>query len=383
MDHMLNLRIVHIIEATLSGTGRHVLDIVESCASYVRELYLVHSLKRADATYQARLARIPQTVQIDEISMEHTISPLADLRSTLALIAYLRCRRPIDIVHTHSSKAGVIGSLAARLSGVRHIIFTPNAFASAGARGLKRQIYLNLERLCGLLSTCVVAVSPEEYDYALHQRIVPRRRLRMIANGIRPPDLSSHEANRRQIREAWRLDPQTRLIGSVGRLAAQKDPLLFIELIARRARRYSAHEEMYLMVGDGELASQIRAKISEYGLEKRVIMTGFRSDVDSLLASLDVFVLHSRYEGMPYIILEAMGHGLPIVSTHVSGVVDPLRDGGLIVEVGDVAGLDKALDQLINPERRRQFGRANRQRLERHFSLDHMITSLLQLYSGL
>ncbi len=378
---MVDLRVVHIIEATLGGTGRHVLDIIESCAARgMPGLYLVHSLRRADTTYRARLAHLPKTVRVNEISMEREILPLVDLQSTLALVTYLRSRGVIDVVHTHSSKAGAIGSLAARISGVRRIIFTPNGFASAGAKGRRRRIYLNLERVCSLLAHYVVAVSPEEYNYALRQRIVPHRRLYMIPNGICPPDLSNYETDRRQLRAAWGIRPDTRLIGSIGRLTAQKAPLLFVELAARRARRYTADEEMYLMAGDGELASEVRTKIRNYGIESRVIMAGFRTDVNAVLASLDIFVLHSYYEGMPYTVLEAMGHRLPIVSTRVAGVTDPLRDGGLIVEIGDVAGLDEALDQLICPERRRELGEANRRRLERHFALEHMIQSLLQLY---
>ncbi|MCG8353276.1 MAG: glycosyltransferase, partial [Chloroflexales bacterium] len=163
---------------------------------------------------------------------------------------------------------------------------------------------------------------------------------------------------------------------------AQKDPLLFIELASRRARRYSADEERYLVVGDGELAPRLRERIAGCELGDRVIMAGFRTDVDAVLDSLDVFVLHSRYEGMPYTILEAMGHALPIVTTRVAGVADPLRDGGLIVEIGDVTGLDAALDHLVNSERQRELGTANRSRLEQHFSLEKMIAALLEIYCG-
>ena len=381
--NVARLRVIQIIEATLGGAGRHVLDILEAgSACWLIDLHLLHSLRRADATYCRRIARLPCTVTQRTAPMQREIHPHRDLAALLNIVAYLRRHGPFDVVHLHSSKAGALGSFAGRLTGARRIVFTPNAFASAGAQGKQRQLYLSLERLCGRLAHVVVAVSPEEYDYALNLGIAPASRLRMIPNSIKLPDLANAPANRTRLRDAWGVAPHTRLIGSVGRLTAQKDPLLFIELASRRARRYSADEESYLVVGDGELASQLRERITACELRDRVIMAGFRTDVDAVLDSLDVFVLHSRYEGMPYTILEAMGHALPIITTRVAGVADPLRDGGLIVEIGDVAGLDAALDHQVNSERRRELGTANRSRLEQHFSLEKMIAALLEIYCG-
>lgn len=378
---MSDLRIAHIIEATLGGTGRHVLDILETCAARgMGDLHLIHSLQRCDATYRFRLARLSPAVRVAEIPMCRAIRPLVDLRAAFALTAYLRRHGPFDAIHLHSSKAAALGGVAGRISGMRRIVFTPNAFASSGAVGLKRLLYLNLERLCGRLAHIVVAVSPEERTYAIHQRIASPQRIRLIPNSIPLPDTTAREANRARLRARWGVAPTTRLIGSVGRLTAQKDPMLFIELVARRARRYGPADERYLVVGDGELGGQLRERIAANELDSRVVLAGFRTDIDAVLDSLDVFVLHSRYEGMPYTVLEAMGHELPVVTTRVAGVADALGEDGLVVEVGDLAGLDAAIDRLLDPLQRRSLGLANRRRLERHYSLDAMVNALLEIY---
>lgn len=377
------LRIVQIIEATLGGTGRHVLDIIEALYSrHITDVHLIHSLHRADATYQRRMAGLPCGLCVRPVHMQRAIHPSSDLAALLAITAYLRHVAPVDAVHVHSSKAGALGAMAARLAGVPRIVFTPNAFASSGATGRQRQIYLALERICGYLAHAVVAVSQEEYDYAIKQRIAPAHRLHMVPNSIRPPDPTAFQCDRERLRVGWGIASTTRLIGSIGRLTAQKDPLLFVEVIARRASRFAADEEMYLIGGDGELFADIRAAVMRHGLANRVILAGFRTDVDAVLASLDIYVLHSRYEGMPYTVLEAMGHALPIVTTRVAGVAEPLRDGGIIVEIGDAAALDAALDQLCDPQRRVTMGTANQYRLAADYSIGAMINALLTIYQG-
>jgi glycosyltransferase involved in cell wall biosynthesis len=172
------------------------------------------------------------------------------------------------------------------------------------------------------------------------------------------------------------------LIGSIGRLSYQKDPLLFVELAARRAEKYSLAEEQYVMVGEGDLAEQIKSLVEQHELVDRVHLLGFRSDVDTILAALDIYMMHSRYEGMPYALLEAMGHALPIISTKVWGVTELLRDGGILTDIGDLDGLDIALDRLLNKDERERMGQANRRRLEQEYSFQKMLNTVVSIYTS-
>jgi glycosyltransferase involved in cell wall biosynthesis len=376
------MKVAQIIESTLGGTGRHVLDIIDGLYNRgVDKIHLIHSLNRADATYLNRLKHSRPWLTTYEVRMYREISPIADMAAAWQIATYLKHKGSFDVVHVHSSKAGAVGSLAARLVGVPRIVFTPNAFVSFGTSGFRGWLYLQFERLCGQLAHRVVAVSNEEQAYALVQGIASMSRLSVIPNGIIPPDLSVYSTARSRLRAEWGIAENTRLIGSIGRLTAQKDPLLFVEVAARRALRFTANEEMYVMGGTGELENEVKTLIAKRGLEGRVMPIGFRTDMDAVLSSLDVYVLHSRYEGMPLTVLEAMGHALSVVSTKVSGVAEPLQGGGILVEPGDAAALDNALDQLIEPIVREAMGKSNRTRLEANYSVTSMIDSLLQVYS--
>jgi glycosyltransferase involved in cell wall biosynthesis len=250
-----------------------------------------------------------------------------------------------------------------------------------GLGGAKKKLYQFVEKCCAALCHHLVAVSAQERDYIVRHRLAPPKKIVVIPNGI---PVNAHDRpdipQSSQLRQQLGIGPETRLIGSIGRLTAQKDPLAFVELVARRASRYDANSECYLMAGDGDLEPEVLRAIERAGLGDRLRFLGFRSDVDELMAALDIYVLHSRYEGMPYIVLEAMGHGLPIVSTRVAGVTEPLAEGGILVEVGDVAALDRAVEKLVDPLLRQRLGQANCDRLEKHYSLPGMLGALSDLY---
>ncbi|NJN67444.1 MAG: glycosyltransferase family 4 protein [Chloroflexaceae bacterium] len=383
------LRIAQVVEATLAGVGRHVLDVTggllrQNQPAEPYDIHLLHSLRRADARYRARLQPLIPHIRVGDIRMEREIRPLADTRSVVALTRYLRQHGPFDVVHVHSSKAAAVGGVAARLAGARRIVYTPHAFVSAGTTGRRRAMYLALERVCGHLAHRVVAVSQDEYAYACTNRIVSSERLSVVPNRVELPDLNRHPADRARLRQEWGLAESTRLVGSIGRLSAQKDPLLFVEVAARRAQRYPSSEEQYVIVGDGELMPDVRAAIDRAGLHQRMIVAGFRTDMDAVYACLDVFVLHSRYEGMPYTVLEAMGHARPVVATRVSGIAELLGNNGnsLIVAPGSADELDAALEHLVDPGTRQESGHQHRARLEQHYPLEAMIDRLLEVYQG-
>jgi glycosyltransferase involved in cell wall biosynthesis len=378
---MSRIKIAQIIESTSGGAGRHVIDILTYLAQDQRfEVHLLHSAGRMDGRYRLGLEQLGNRIIVHEVPMVRQIQPGLDWHGMWAIRKYLRQQGSFRAVHLHSAKAGAIGAVAARLLGIPQIVFTPHAFYSMGLSGNKQKIFQAAEKVCGLLCHKLVAVSEEESSYMLRYRLVNKSKLHVVANAIEPIDLAKSQANGQRLRQKLGIAPTTRAIGSIGRLTVQKNPLMFVEMVARRAQRYTAAEECYVMAGDGDMEAEVLAAIDRYNLRDRVIFLGFRSDVDDLLAALDIYVLNSLYEGMPYIILEAMGNALPIVSTNVAGVLDPLRDGGILVKVGNVVGLDQALDKLVDPQLRQEMGLANRRRLEQSYSIDGMMQSLINLY---
>jgi glycosyltransferase involved in cell wall biosynthesis len=378
------VKVAQILESAGGGVGRHAIDLVSTLGEDSRfEVHLVHSAERMDERYRLGMGAFASSVRVQEITMTRAIQPGRDLRDLLAIYSYLRQHGPFAAVHVHSSKAGAIGALAARLAGVPEVVFTPHAFYSMGLEGNKKKLYQFVEKCCTAFCHHLVAVSAQERDYIVRHRLAPRKKIVVVPNGIpvTPNNrLDLESSNRLRLRQELGIGPQTRLIGSIGRLTAQKDPLAFVELVARRASRYDADAECYLMAGNGDLEPEVLGAIKRAGLGDRLRFLGFRADVDELMAALDIYVLHSRYEGMPYIVLEAMGHGLPIVSTRVAGVTEPLAGGGILVEVGDVAALDRAVEELVDSELRQRLGRINRDRLEKYYSLPGMVGALSDLY---
>jgi glycosyltransferase involved in cell wall biosynthesis len=380
---MAKIRIAYIFEPTSGGMGRHVLDLVTELSKNPEfEVHLIHSLKRADNKYMDRLSALGKHITVHEVPMLRQISLIEDTTALFGILNCLSSFGPFDVVHSHCSKAGAIGSFAARLASVPKIVFTPHAYHSVGLSGWKQQIYQFLETLCGMLCHHIVVVAPEEKSYALEYKLAPIEKICLIYNGIKVPDLSNFQCDRQRIRQNLNLADHTRLIGSIGRLSYQKDPLLFIELAARRAKKYSLAEEQYVMLGEGELGEQIKSLVEQYKLVDRVHLLGFRSDVHTILAALDIYVMHSRYEGMPYAVLEAMGHALPIISTKVWGVTELLQDGGILTDIGDLDGLDMAIDRLLNKDAREQMGQANRQRLEQQYSFENMLNAVMNIYTS-
>jgi glycosyltransferase involved in cell wall biosynthesis len=378
---MSRIKIAQIIESTGGGSGRHVIDILTGLSQDRRfEVHLIHSAGRMDDRYRLGLEQLGDRIKVHQVPMVRQIKPGLDWQGMWAIRKYLQQQGPFQAVHLHSAKAGAIGAMAARLSGISKIVFTPHAFHSMGLNGNKQKIYQAAEKICGLLCHKLIAVSGEESSYMLRHRLINKSKLHVIANAIEPINLAKSRANGQRLRHKLGIAPSTRTIGNIGRLTIQKNPLMFIEMVARRSQHYSAAEECYVMAGDGDMESEVLAALDHYRIRDRVLFLGFRSDVDNLLAALDIYVLNSLYEGMPYIILEAMGNALPIISTDVAGVLDPLRDGGILVPVGDVFALDAALDQLVDPQRRQEMGAANRRRLEQSYSIDGMMQSLINLY---
>ena len=265
-------------------------------------------------------------------------------RDTQVLGALYRMMRKgrFDLVHAHSSKAGLLGRLAARAAGVPSVVFTSHGWPFSQGRSFwKRSLLAFLERLAGYLTNSIVCVSEYERQLALKCKVARSRKLVTIHNGL--PLQTGRSLGRTTVRWEIGLAESDVAITMIARLSPPKDPGTLLQASLRLPR---AGWKM-LLVGDGPLSLRAADFIGAHGLSDRVRLMGARTDIVDLLAASDIFVLSSRSEGLPLAIIEAMMAGLPVVATRVGGVAELVEDGvtGYLVSPRDPAALATALWQ--------------------------------------
>lgn len=297
------------------------------------------------------------------------LHPLRDLRALWEVVGLLRRVRP-HLVHAHTSKAGFLGRLAARAVGIRSL-FTAHGWAFAeGVPEGQRRLALLLERWAGRWGDGVIAVSEADRALALRYGVLPPEKVVVVHNGV--PD-TPYRANPRG-------EPPRMVM--VARFAPPKDHALLL----RALHRLKGLPWTLDLVGDGPLLEKVKALAGNLGLADRVRFLGARRDVDRVLAEAQVFVLASRWEGLPLSVLEAMRAGLPVVATEVGGVGEAVVEGvtGFLVPRGDEEALSQKLRLLLqDPRLREQMGRAGRKRYEEAFTLEETVRATWDVYREL
>jgi glycosyltransferase involved in cell wall biosynthesis len=285
---------------------------------------------------------------------------------------------PPDVIHAHAGLPGVLFSIAARRSNGRRVPIVVGSQRSwrslyrfPGGGVLSRLMY----QLLRLSADEIIAVSEGlRREFVRHG--IPATRCHLIPNGV---DLALFEAA-----ESGAVTPApggARIVGTTGRLVDQKGMDVFIEAAARISAQ--APDVRFWIVGDGPLRRRCRAHIDALDLTDRVSLLGERSDVASLLAQMTVFVSASRWEGMPYALLEALAARRPVVATRVLGSAELIVDGvhGLLAPPDDPAALSAAVVDLLNdPARAQMLGQAGRRWVETQYSLRVMADKITALY---
>lgn len=334
------LRVALVAEATSAGVGRHFQDLAEGLAADGVDVVGIYSPARVDKQFQARLdsGRLPP---MHSLPMRRAIHPL-DLFDCNNLINLLRKLQPLDLVHGHSSKGGALARLAARWLKLPSV-YTPNAFVTVDPQlpDWKRVVYGQAEKTLGAMGDAIICVSHEEFEEGLRLGI-PRGKLHVVANGIAAPQLPA----RAELRRSWGLDDSHFVIGFVGRFNPQKAPERMLEAFSYVSRPFP-HARL-VMVGKGPLEEQLRRQALNAGVDDRIVWLG-EYPGQQAMAGFDVFCLTSRYEGMPYVLLEALAAGLPIISTPVGGATMMIEPGvsGLIADAEKPLDYPRALHRLL------------------------------------
>ena len=329
--------------------------------------------------------RIPDLEVITLPELGRRIHVVGDLMTLVRLILLFRRYRP-KIVHTHSSKAGILGRWAAWCAGVPVIIHTIHGYGITPAQspGVQRFLML-LERVTGWITTHCVSVAEADIERGRQWGFF-KKNVSLIRPGIDPRPFHGHvgRETRERIRHEFGAGPNTWLIGTVACLKPQKAPGDFIA-VAKQVCEIIPHAK-FVLIGDGELRPMVESLMEQLQLQNRVYLAGWRRDVPACLSAMDAFVLTSRWEGLPRAILEARAAGLPIVATKVGGVEEAIMDyrDGTLVEAGAVDALSAALLRLHQRENGSPSGKSRWVKpLPKEFHIEEMVKEYEALYCEL
>ncbi len=329
--------------------------------------------------------RIPGVQTIIVPSLGRRIHAVSDLFALFTLAKLFRRLRPA-IVHTHSSKAGILGRWAAWIARVPIIVHTVHGFGITPAQPQWLQrVLVRLERMTGRITTHWVTVAQADAHQGRRWRLFEEN-VSVIRPGIdpRPFQAPIQPALRARSREEFGAGPGTQLIGTVACLKPQKAPEDFV-LVAKRVCE-AMPQARFVLIGDGELRPRIEALIQQHGLQGRVRLTGWRRDVDMAMKAFDALLLTSHWEGLPRVILEASAAGVPIVATKVGGVDEVVTNGPdvRLCEAGNIEGLAAGLGEILQrPEQAARSTAENREALPKEFHIEEMVKQYQSLYDRL
>ena len=370
------LRVAQVVTRFMAGAGGVALRGALALDPEQYEIAFITGEGDEDLMAKARAAG-HEVVLLPHLRSE--IAPRDDRRALADLQA---CLKGFDVVHTHSSKAGALGRLAAHRLEIGRIVHTFHGFPFHQFQSWpRRSAYIQIERSVGRFTDVFLAVGPAVAAEAVTRRIAPPERIRTIgvalAKALNPPG----PLDRAEARRILGVPPGMQVVGTVGRLAFQKAPEDFVHALAGLRRS----DVFGVWIGGGPLRAKTERIARKLGLADRMLFTGERHDVEALLPGIDVFAMASRYEGLPCAIVEAMSAGLPVVATAVNAVPDVVIAGetGLLAPPGMPDLLGRAIGHLLdNPAYAARLGAAGRERLGEELSPVALGAVLGEAYRG-
>jgi glycosyltransferase involved in cell wall biosynthesis len=310
------------------------------------------------------------------------VHPIDPARDALAVTRLASLLRDVDLVHTHSSKAGIVGRAAARLAGVPGIVHTVHGWSFNDVQPVAmRRLYIEAERAAARVTDRIVCVARFDRDRGLSSGIGHPSQYRIVRSGIDPTLYVAPEGAGERVRKALGAGPQDVVVGSIANFKPQKGPLDFVE--AARQACLRNRRLRFFIAGDGELRPAVERAIADAGLGDVVHLLGWRDDVPELLAAMDIFLLTSLFEGLPRVVLQAMAASVPVVATDTGGVAEVVLDGetGRLVPRGDPAAAAGAIEALAgDAETRRRFADSARSLLGGEFDSRRMVRDLEDIY---
>jgi glycosyltransferase involved in cell wall biosynthesis len=358
-------------------------------ASYIRMLVKGLDREKFDITVaclsengQEFAEELRQNYKVDAFSLamnRYKINPLTDARVLIQLSARIR-RERYDLIHAHASKPGFLMRIAAIGTGIP-VIYSPHNFAfHEGSKPLMARVVALFEKFAALFTTQIIAVAKHERDLALKYGVGKPELYSVIPTGI-DPVLYRQPADVLEIKRSLGIPDTAQVIGTVGRLAVPKLPIDFVRVAAELKKDFS--DLHFVWVGSGPLQEEAQALTNELGLKDSIHWLGHRDDAYRLYNIFNCFLLLSRWEANPLVLLEAFSAGVPVIASDNLGARELIGDGGhgILVPVADVSAVSNAIRSVLqNPDRASAMKRLALEEVSRVFSLERMINKIEEVY---
>lgn len=330
---------------------------------------------------EVRTRNIPLTILPN---MLRQLNPYHDILCLYKLTRFIR-QGKYTIIHTHSSKAGILGRLAAKMAGVPIIIHTVHGWSfHAHMHPVVRNIYIFLERWIAHFTDTLIAVAQKDIEKGLKYGIGRPEQYRLIRSAIPLEEFDPLQVDRDCIRAEFDIPKDAFVLGNVGRFSNQKNPLDWVRIAGKVGR--SLPECRFLLVGDGPLHFEVTNALIKEGIMERTILTGLRRDVPRLMAAMDVFLLTSLWEGLPRVIPQAMAMGLPVVANAVDGSSEAVVPGetGYLCPPGALDEMaSRCIELLRDPDKRLAMGKRGQVYASKEFDVRQMVAQIDAVYTEL
>jgi len=373
------IKLLHILtKLELGGAQKNVLEILSGLDPKKYDIHLItsHGLLDEDAKKisHIHLAFCP--------FLHRSLNPFLDAFAFLYLVGYILMNR-IHILHSHSSKAGILGRWAARLAGVPVILHTVHGWGfQEDKKSFMNCFYIFLERITARFTSRLIAVSENDIRSGLKAGIGDQKKYSLIHCCLEPGFADSPSQEIKDYPVSLKRDRKDKAVGMVACLKRQKNPLDFIKAADLIFQKLP--ETKFFIAGDGVLRDEVENEIKKRKLGEVVFLLGWRRDIEKIVSSWDVILLTSLWEGLPVALLEAMSLRKPIVAYDAGGIREIVQDGenGFLVSCGDVGGLSHQTRLLLeNPDLCQKMGEAgHRIATGESFSYVKMMENIENLY---
>jgi glycosyltransferase involved in cell wall biosynthesis len=336
---------------TLFSIGGATETVISITSGMISKLLKVEIVTGSNVKYEGDMYEEANKLGINVITiptLQRNINIINDFITLIKLYKIIK-KGKYDVVHTHSSKAGILGRWAARFAGVNKIIHTVHGWGFNNLQTfIVNKSIIILERVTAHITTQLVCVSYQDISKGISKKIGKTGQYVVIRSGINIEKFSNSVISKEEIKSELNLCSNDYIIGTITRFSDQKAPMDTIRAFNEIVKR-GYNDVKLIMVGDGPLLNESKRFSKRLGIDSKIIFTGIRNDIPTILKTFDVFVLSSRWEGLPRVIPQAIASGIPVVATMIDGNAEIIKhkQNGILVEPGNPVKLGESVIWLM------------------------------------